>query len=259
MNDAQFVEWVEKNAARVTGYKLGHDGSDGLCDCIGLIIGAWRMAGNKWPWTHGSNYTARYLTKNLGKDQPLNLGDLVFKGKQPGDSGYHLPEQYKKGKDLTDYYHVGVVTSTSPLVITHCTSVPGGIKKDTSRGAWKYSGQFSKLEEGTLPDILYVTSPNGQPVNMRQMANTTSSIVAKVPVGEQVNVLGVTDTGWTHVTWKKYTGWMMSKFLIGSDTPPDNDTDNISPEELEAVRQALKAIKTQADKALAILEGNNDE
>ena len=108
MNDAQFVEWVEKNAARVTGYKLGHDGSDGLCDCIGLIIGAWRMAGNKWPWTHGSNYTARYLTKNLGKDQPLNLGDLVFKGKQPGDSGYHLPDQYKKGTDLTDYYHVGV-------------------------------------------------------------------------------------------------------------------------------------------------------
>lgn len=260
MDNAQFVEWVEKNAARVHEYKLGHDGSDGLCDCIGLIIGAWRMPGNKWPWTHGSNYTARYLVTGLGKNQPLHLGDLVFKGKQPGDSGYALPAKYKDSGDLTDYYHVGVVTSTDPLVITHCTSVPGGIKRDTTRGAWKYSGQFSKLEEGggTLTDTLYVTSPNGQPVNMRQLANTSSSIVAKVPVGEQVNVLGVTDTGWTHVTWKKYTGWMMSKFLTGEEEqgqqPADGTTGQIGQEEIETLIQGLEAIKTQADKLLALLD-----
>ena len=108
MDNAQFVEWVEKNAARVHEYKLGCDGSNGKCDCIGLIIGAWRMAGNQWPWTHGSNYTARYLITGLGKNQPLRLGDLVFKGKQPGDSGYALPVKYKDSGDLTDYYHVGV-------------------------------------------------------------------------------------------------------------------------------------------------------
>lgn len=260
MNDAEFVEWVEKNAARVHEYKLGCDGSNGKCDCIGLIIGAWRMSGNRWPWTHGSNYTARYLTDNLGANQTLRLGDLVFKGRQPGDAGYKLPQQYTKGPDLTDYYHVGVVTSTDPLVITHCTSVPGGIKRDTKRGAWKYSGQFSKLEEGGSPltDTLYVTSPNGQPVNMRQLANTSSSIVAKVPVGEQVNVLGVTDTGWTHVTWKKYTGWMMSKFLTGEEEqgqqPADGTAGEIGQEEIETLIQGLEAIKTQAEKLLALLD-----
>lgn len=258
MDNAQFVEWVEKNAARVHEYKLGHDGSDGLCDCIGLIIGAWRMSGNKWPWTHGSNYTARYLVTGLGKDQPLHLGDLVFKGRNLGDSGYDLPSRYKNSGDLIDYYHVGVVTSTDPLVITHCTSVKGGIKRDSTRGNWKYSGEFSKLQEGsgTLQDVLYVTSQNGQPVNLRQMANTNSSIVARVPVGEQVNVLGVTDTGWTHVTWKKYTGWMMSKFLTGVDTPPaDGDGNAIDLDNIEAAIEALKAIKTQADNALALLTG----
>lgn len=263
MNDAEFVEWVEKNAARVHGYKLGHDGSDGLCDCIGLIIGAWRMSGNKWPWTHGSNYTARYLTAGLSKDQPLKLGDLVFKGRQPGAAGYSLPAKYKNGTDLTDYYHVGVVTSTDPLVITHCTGVPGGIKRDTVRGAWKYSGQFSKLEEGTLTDTLYVTSPNGQPVNLRQLASTSSSIITRIPVGEQVSVLGVADTGWTRVSWKKYQGWMMSKFLTGDEEPAQQPADGtagqIGQEEKETLREALEAIKSQVEKCLAILEGNNDE
>lgn len=265
MDNAQFVEWVEKNAERVNEYKLGCDGSNGKCDCIGLIIGAWRMSGNKWPWTHGSNYTARYLVTGLGADQPLHLGDLVFKGRQPGDPGYRLPSRYKDSGDITDYYHVGVVTSTDPLVITHCTSVKGGIKRDTARGKWKYSGEFSKLQEGsvTLQDILYVTAPNGDAVNMRQLASTSSSIIAKVPVGEQVNVLGVTDTGWTHITWKKYTGWMMSKFLTGDEKlpsePSDGNAGQILQDELETLRQGLEAIKTQSEKLLALLAGGNDK
>ena len=83
MTAEDFVVWVNKNAARVTEYSNGGDGSNGKCDCIGLIIGAWRLSGNKWPWIHGSNYTARYLSDNLGPDQPLELGDLVYKMVDP--------------------------------------------------------------------------------------------------------------------------------------------------------------------------------
>lgn len=40
-----------------------------------------------------------------------------------------------------DYYHVGVVTRLSPFEITHCTSVDGGIKRDTKLGKWGYAGE----------------------------------------------------------------------------------------------------------------------
>ena len=41
---ADFLGAINKNIERITeGYKLGHDGSDGYCDCIGLIIGALRI------------------------------------------------------------------------------------------------------------------------------------------------------------------------------------------------------------------------
>lgn len=39
---------VDEIAAEGPSYKLGHDGSDGSCDCIGLIIGAIRRAGGTW-------------------------------------------------------------------------------------------------------------------------------------------------------------------------------------------------------------------
>ena len=36
-------------------YKQPGDGSNGVCDCIGLIIGALRRMGLKWTGIHGSN------------------------------------------------------------------------------------------------------------------------------------------------------------------------------------------------------------
>ena len=49
MTPDEFAALAERNAARVTAYHLGGDGRGGGCDCIGLIIGAWRMSGNTWP------------------------------------------------------------------------------------------------------------------------------------------------------------------------------------------------------------------
>ena len=43
----KFLEKVQEIAASKPTYKLGHDGSDGTCDCIGLIIGAIRRAGQQ--------------------------------------------------------------------------------------------------------------------------------------------------------------------------------------------------------------------
>ena len=97
-----FLTGVQENVARIHSYQLGHDGSDGTCDCIGLIIGAIELAGGNWPWTHGSNYAARYRINNLhyvSSASQLSRGDIVFKAKEPGDDGYDLPSRYDSSPD----------------------------------------------------------------------------------------------------------------------------------------------------------------
>lgn len=219
MTASEFVEWVLKNAARVTEYSNGGDGSNGKCDCIGLVIGAWRMSGNKWPWVHGSNYAARYLTENLRADSALRLGDLVYKARPPGEPGYDLPDRYSEHPDMNDYYHVGVVTREDPLEITHCTSVPGGIKADGKRGAWKYSGRFSKLTEGGEGpmDIMTVTSANGKPVNLRKSFSKAAAVIAQMPVGSTVEVLSYPDSEWARVRYNDKEGYCMREFLTAQN------------------------------------------
>lgn len=140
-----FVAAVLENARRVNEYKLGWDGTDGKCDCIGLIIGAVRLMGKEWNCIHGSNYTARNKTAKLapltGADV-LTLGSIVYKARGPQESSYALPLHYNGHPDRNDYYHVGVVTNINPLEITHCTSTPGGIKRDNTLGNWKYYGEL---------------------------------------------------------------------------------------------------------------------
>ena len=146
-------------------YKQPGDGSNGVCDCIGLIIGALRRMGLKWTGIHGSNYAARYQTAGLAyieRESQLSLGDAVYKAAEPDgrvklacNGGYKthkydLPSRYKKGgqyytpNDQRDYYHVGVVTQVSPLRITHMTSPH--MKVDTNlNGGWNYHGKVKPL------------------------------------------------------------------------------------------------------------------
>lgn len=142
-----FIAQVEAIAQASPVYRLGGDGSDGTCDCIGLVIGAIRQAGGAWMGTHGSNYAARYEMRELlpvTDAGELCLGDVVYKARTPGQAGYALPERYKNDPDQRDYYHVGVVTATSPLEITHCTGP--GIVRDTKLGKWVYRGRLKKVD-----------------------------------------------------------------------------------------------------------------
>lgn len=146
-----FMEGIDENVARVREYVNGGDGTGGECDCIGLIIGAIRLKGGSWTGTHGSNYAARYEMNSFSEIpsvDSLRYGDIVYKHYKPSDSGYALPSRYDDHEDQNDYYHVGVVTSVDPLEITHCTTVSGGIKRDSSLGAWSHFGRLSKIEYG---------------------------------------------------------------------------------------------------------------
>lgn len=218
----KFLQCVQENAARIHAYELGHDGSDGKSDCIGLIIGALRLAGFKWPGTHGSNWAARNAMATLdhiADVREMFPGEIVYKAKEPGESGYSLPDQYKNSGDLRDYYHVGVVTGVNPLVITHCTSVAGGIKRDTAIGNWCFGGKLKYVDycEQEEPDMetpyqAIVTADNGKTVNLRAKPDIKSTIIARVTVGATVTVLDELGE-WDSVSYYGKTGYMMDKFL----------------------------------------------
>ena len=250
----RFLEKVEEIAATDIVYQEGKDGSNGACDCIGLIIGAIRQAGGSWTGIHGSNYSARYEMRELLPVMDageLNLGDAVYKARMPGEVGYALPERYKNDPDQRDYYHVGVVTAVEPLEITHCTGP--GIVRDTKLGKWTYRGRLEKVDyDGTevvetMVQTAKVTATSGSTVKMRSKPSTSDGLYWEVPVGAVVQVAEVSG-GWAKVRYGDRTGYMMAKFLVmdaptqgATQTTPGSNQGDAS-EIISVQRAALQAV-----------------
>lgn len=259
---ARFLSAVDQNAQRVREYSLGCDGSGGKCDCIGLIIGALRLAGLTWSGTHGSNWAARNAVTDLHRiDSAGSLipGMVVFKAREPGDEKYALPAAYDGSPDRLDYYHVGVATSVNPLRITHCTSVTGGIKVDTSLGAWRYAAKLKQVDyeqEERPMDVLYqatVYAANGLPVRLRADASTNAKVVEQIPCGAVVDVLEEINDDWARISDQGVEGCMMRKFLRPvADAPGDGQ--NVPGVEIVTVtRQELKEAQVCLANALRII------
>ena len=251
-----YEEGVEKFLTKVDAiqkedpaYKQPGDGSGGVCDCIGLPIGAGRRAGFEYKGIHGSNYAARYQIVNLHYIASLNelkVGDVVLKAcdsngkvRKACNSGtkthkYDLPDRYKKGEkyytgDLLDYYHAGVVYSVNPLKIKHMTSPRMKVDTDLN-GGWNYTGQWKPMysacdgkpapEPKPVPEPVpstgskaIVVAANGAPVKMRQYPSTSCSTWDRIPCGTEAEII---DPGeeWAKINCGKRKGWyMMAKFL----------------------------------------------
>ena len=148
-------------------------------------------------------------------------GMVVFKAREPGEEKCDLPDKYKNSGDLRDYYHVGVVTQINPLRITHCTSVPGGIKVDDKLGAWHYAGYLKQVDYQEAPmEALYqaeVFAKNGQPVRLRSNPSTSAKVIEQIPVGAVVDVLEETSDAWAKISDAGVIGYMMRKFLMMAD------------------------------------------
>ena len=203
------------------------DGSDGYCDCIGLIIGAIRRMGLKWTGIHGSNWAARKEVEKLEKINSVNdlsVGDLVLKGCDQNTKGWALPSRYRKGGkyyngDLTDYYHAGAVESVNPLRIRHMSSK---MTTDTKLGKWAYHGQLVILKraaESVVPEpvptagsLAVVVAESGSTVNLRRSPSLKGALIDRVPLGTTVEI---TDPGeeWATIIYKNKKGYMMAKFL----------------------------------------------
>ena len=235
----KFLEMVAKIKSLNPAYKQPGDGSNGICDCIGLIIGAIRRMGLKWTGIHGSNYAARYQTVDLRKISSLSQlakGDIVYKAYEKGNAKWALPDRYWQGHqyyngDMKDYYHVGVVTGINPVVITHMTSPH--MKVDTVIGNWNYHGKVKPLveasESGSVPDVKPTPTPpsptpqtgvkaiveaeNGLPVKMREYPSTDCRTWKNLPCGTEVTIIEPGET-WSKIDGGGHKGWyMMSKFL----------------------------------------------
>ena len=217
-----FAANVVELSKTITEYVWGATGENGKCDCVGLVIGALRMGGVKWTGTNGTNYTARNEMRwmnPLDDGSKLDVGMVVLKSRAPGQSGYALPDKYKQGADLNDYYHIGVVTGENPLVITHCTS-PGPIKQDSSAAAWDWYGELNLVEPGEgTPDrqekMMYVT---GGQLALRNGPGKNYQLKVWIPDGEEVKARPYNEE-WAEVTWGKHEGYSMLKYL--SEAPGD--------------------------------------
>lgn len=250
-----FLKSADQIAAEDPDYQLGHDGSDGECDCIGLIIGAIRRAGGTWDGTHGTNYAARNEMEYLlpvTDAYDLNVGEVVYKAAMPGQTSYALPNRYKDDPDQRDYYHIGVVRSVNPLRIVHCTS-PGGIKEDTKLGNWTHRGWLRKIsregEETPMASTKTATvvAQSGSTVRMRNTPSTTDRLYWDVPIGTVVPVSGHQD-GWSRVAYGGRVGWMQDKYLLTDSAAPEqpqeaggNVSVTIPRSAAEALRDALGA------------------
>lgn len=252
-----FLRGVDAIAEEKPTYRLGHDGSDGACDCIGLIIGAIRRAGGAWTGTHGSNWAARNAMDTLhAVTHPVDLqvGQAVFKAAEPGQSGYNLPDRYKGDADTRDYYHVGVVRSVSPLEIVHCTGP--GIVRDKKMGKWSHAGWLRMVslgnDEGEAEKMqtAVVTAESGSTVNLRKTPH--GALEDRVPVGSTAHVLDTMD-GWARVTVDGKTGWMDKRYLQMQDGAEDASGDAEDSSEVDTVTIVLP--RSAAEKLLAALGG----
>lgn len=215
----EFLARVVEICGEPQGYKKGHSGDDGFCDCIGLIIGAIRRAGGRWSGTHGSNYAARYEVEKLEKiaqSGTLIPGELVFKSREPGEKGYDLPAKYTG--DLRDYYHVGVVVSATPLRIYHMTTPCPQV--DTKLGKWAWHGWPVKIakEKGEKPkmdEVIYQAIViGGGALNMREGPSRNAKLIRSIPQGAMVDVYQVNEDGtWGVVGYRGTQGYVMMEFL----------------------------------------------
>lgn len=237
----KFLSMVALIKSLNPAYKQPGDGSNGVCDCIGLIIGAIRRMGLKWTGIHGSNYAARYQIVNLQKITALSeiqMGDVMLKAYEKGHKKWDLPSRYWAGKqyyngDLKDYYHAGAITSLSPITITHMTSprmktLTIKTMNDLVKNNWLYHGQAKpiveaaggKIETPSLPpattpstgSMAVVVAESGGTVNMRAKASTSGRVIMRIKLGTTVEIIAPGEK-WAEIQNGNRTGFMMAEFL----------------------------------------------
>ena len=233
----KYVDGVNSIYTEKPKYEVGHDGSDGFCDCIGMCRGGLKRAGaTDITNMRGTNQAARRAIDNLARIEyvsSLRVGDVVLKTRNKDDPDMPLPDKYRKGGaeydpacGETNFTHIGTITCKNPLEITHMTTPTA--KKDKSIKGWTYFGRLPWVDCDSEPEPQPTPEPTtavvyahtGNTVNMRKFPNIGAALVERVPVGETVTILQYGEE-WCRIQWKWFKGYMMTRFLVfDGDVPP---------------------------------------
>lgn len=230
-----YAKTVRGIAEERPDYRIGGDGSDGTCDCVGLGIGALRRMGIDYDGLHGSNWAARHEAVELCEIESvkqLRVGDNTLKAYGPGDKGWALPELYGDDPDQNDYYHMGVVVSVNPLQIVHCTSPT--CKIDTKLGRWSHAFVWRQLtntidtpvqgevEEEKTMEALYearVVLKESKALNIRAGRSTAARKIGSVPNGATVIVCE--EGAWPLIEYDGLQGFVSGEYLKAIEPAPE--------------------------------------
>ena len=235
------IREVERIAATKPRYQTGGAGKGGVCDCIGLIMGAMYALGRDDYPIHSTNYFARFQTMELravNSEKDLFIGQVLYRART--DAG-KLADRYKPGGthytgDMLDYYHVLTVTSVNPLRIVECTEFDGvdGINITTRLRGTYYGGKlrgvdYDRMTEGeTGMPVLYQARviTKEDPLTLRN-APISGKKIGELPKGAVVDVYGSGD--WPRVRYEDMMGYASAQYLERvEETEPDATTEEES-------------------------------
>lgn len=228
-----FIGRVRAIASRPLTYRTGGVGSDGTCDCIGLIMGAMYELGRKKYDMHSTNYFARFQTMEmvtLKSGTNIYPGMILYKAKDDTDNlnGRYMPGGRYYTGDVLDYYHVGVVLRVKPLEIVECTTYKNGsgiVHSSTIQG-WDYGGKLrgvlydgyyeeenepKKSEAEETMSVLYKArvATNEGTLNLRSTPGGKK--IGELPKGAEVDVYS--EGEWARVAYGEMLGHVSSEYL----------------------------------------------
>ena len=225
----------------IDGNKLGDVGFKKLgtpyseMDCQAFVEWCLRQCGcnkdlagsNAWYrflLQNGRILTPEECTRELGC---VPKGAFLFILKQDGKE----PEKYKKD-GLGNASHIGLCTMPRGKGAINSSYSNGCVCESKFTGK-SINGGWNRV--GLWPEVVYdygggsidpeplpqkqtatVWAENGKPVNLRSKPSMIGKLIERVPCFEHVEILEA-DTKWCKVKWGKYTGYMMTKFLITDD------------------------------------------
>ena len=233
----------------------GSNDQNGI-DCSGAFVRSYRKHG--MTIAHGSNSIYRNhcsATGPIGGIGDLHVGMVVFKHRNDGKE----PTKYQ-GDGIGNLYHIGLVTSISPLRIAHATDPIA--KVDTTLSNWTHCGWLEDVDYaavtggGDQPPAqaaaqARVWSADGNPVKLRPTPGTNKPYLAKVPRGEMVSAAPQAE-GWSQVNWKGKRGYMRTEFLDFGNAQSKGE------EQLALRVQELERLMAECGERLSALEKGDE-
>lgn len=229
----------------------------GCVDCSGAFVWAFEQYHKVIP--HGSNSMARGSVRELLPISEARDGMAAFKLRKPGEKGYDLPERFRGGPNLNDYYHVGLIDGGRVL---NAQSKATGFVSSPLTG-WEACGYLKAVDygrEAAPMEPMIVTSDNGFPVKVRVNPNKESARVDTLDVGTPVQA-GEDCNGWRQITYgTDGAGYMMSQFLkpatVATDTdmaPAPSYVRTLTPDEYNRLCEARDQIAAALDTVKSIV------